>query len=124
MKTAHVSFVLASGGLFAVRAAVVLLGSGLAMRAPVRYLSYAIDTALLAAALMLLAILRLNPLATPWLAAKLGLLAAYIMLGSLALKRARGSGRRALAAAGALLCFLAMIAVARTHDPLGFLRWL
>jgi len=123
IKILHVGLALASGTLFALRGVGVLAGLALPMRAPVRYASYAIDTALLAAALALLAILRLNPFATPWLAVKLAFLAAYIVLGSLALKRARGRAAKALALAGALLCFTAMVAVARSHDPLGFLRW-
>ncbi len=123
VKATHIGLVLASGGLFALRGLTVLLGCGAAMRAPVRYLSYAIDTALLAAALALLAILHLNPFTTPWLAAKLALLIAYIVLGSLALRRAHTLPRRALAFAAALLCFGAMYSIARRHDPLGFIAW-
>lgn len=121
IKLAHVSLALASGGLFAVRGAAVILGAAAAMHAPVRYLSYAIDTALLIAALALLATLHLNPFTTPWLAVKLAFLVAYILLGSLALKRARTRERRVLAFGAALLCFAMMYSIARTHDPLGLL---
>lgn len=124
VKTMHIGLVLASGSLFVLRGVAVLLGYSVAMRAPVRYLSYAIDTALLAAALLLLAMLHLNPFTTPWLAAKLALLVAYIVLGSLALRRARTLPRRALAFVAALLCFGAMYSIARRHDPLGFMAWL
>lgn len=124
IRLAHIGLVLASASLFALRGLGVLLGSAAAMQVPVRRLSYAIDTALLAAALLLLAILQLNPFTTPWLAAKLGLLVAYIGFGSLALKRARTRARRALAFCAALLCFAAIFAIARSHDPLGFLAWL
>jgi len=121
IKAAHVGLVLASGSLFALRGLGVLAGVALAMRTPVRRLSYAIDTALLAAALLLLLTLGLNPFTTPWLAAKLVLLLVYIALGSLALKRARTRARRAWAFGAALLCFAAMLAIARQHDPWGFL---
>lgn len=124
IKATHIGLVLTSGCLFMVRGLAVLLGWSVAMRAPARRLSYAIDTALLMAALLLLAILQLNPLTTPWLATKLTLLVAYIMLGSLALKRARTRFARMLAYGAAMLCFAAMFAIARQHDPLGFLRWL
>lgn len=123
IKATHIGLVLASGSLFALRGLGVLLGSATAMRAPARRLSYAIDTALLTAAVLLLAILHLNPFTTPWLAAKLVLLVAYIVLGSLALKRARSRPHRALAFCAALLCFAAIYAIARRHDPLGFLAW-
>lgn len=123
VKTMHIGLVLASGSLFVLRGLAVLLGHSVAMRAPVRYLSYAIDSALLAAALALLAMLHLNPFTTPWLAAKLALLVAYIVLGSLALRRAHTLPRRALAFTAALLCFAAMYSIARRHDPLGFMVW-
>ena len=38
------------------------------------------------------------------------------------LRRARTLRGKALAFAAALTCFLMMFAIARTHDPLGFLR--
>jgi len=122
VKAMHIGLVLASGSLFALRGLTVLLGHSVALRAPVRYLSHTIDTALLAAALALLAILHLNPFTTPWLAAKLALLVAYIVLGSLALRQAR-TLHRALAYTAALLCFAAMYSIARRHDPLGFMAW-
>ena len=84
--------------------------------------SQAIDTALLAAAIALLVILGLDPLTTPWIATKLVLLAAYIVLGIFALRLARTRVGKAVAFVGALACYLAIFTVARTHDPLGPLR--
>lgn len=121
VKNAHVGLVLASGSLFAVRGITVLFGSTFGMCVAVRYLSYTIDTALFVAALLLLAILQLNPFVTPWLAAKIVLLLVYIALGSLALKRTRARPHRIAAFAGALLCFAMMFTIARRRDPLGFL---
>jgi uncharacterized membrane protein SirB2 len=97
VRHAHVGLVAVSGVLFALRGIGVLAGAGWSMRRPVRLLSQAIDTALLGAALLLLHLLQLNPFVIPWLATKLALLAAYIVLGSFALKRARsGRGARAV----------------------------
>ena len=124
IKTAHVRLALASGSLFVSRGVAMLVGWTLGMRAPVRYLSYVIDTALLGTALLLLAVLCLNLFATPWLAAKLALFVAYIVFGSLALKRARIRPRSILAFAAALFCFVMMYSIARQHEPLGFLRLL
>lgn len=121
IKLTHIGLVYLSGSLFAIRGLAVILGSATAMRAPVRYVSYAIDTALLTAALLLLTTLRLNPFVTPWLAAKLILLVCYIVLGSLALKRARTQPRRVLAFGAALLCFGSMYSIARAHHPFGCL---
>jgi uncharacterized membrane protein SirB2 len=50
------------------------------------------------------------------------LLVVYIVLGSFALKRARDARLRLVCFLAALLSFAAIIAIARTHDPLGFLR--
>lgn len=124
IKALHVGLALGSGGLFALRGAVSLSGATPVLLAPARTLSYLIDTALLGAAIALLFILRLDPLVTPWVLAKLALLVVYIVLGSLALKRARTQAGRAVSFLGAMACFAAIYAVARSHDPLAFLVWL
>ena len=124
IKAVHIAAVLASGGLFALRGAGVLAGQRWAMAAPLRYLSYGIDTVLLTAALMLLTALKLNPFAVPWLSVKLCLLLAYIVLGTLALRRARTPRGRTICYAAALACFAFMYFVARAHHPLGLLQGL
>lgn len=122
IKSVHVGLVLTSGALFALRGAGVLAGLRLAMTAPVRYLSYAIDSALLTAALMLLVVLRLNPFVTPWLAVKLTLLVAYVALGVQALRRAPGRAAKARYYLAALAVYGYMYSVARAHHPLGLLH--
>ena len=121
VKLAHVALVLASGGLFVMRGGAVLAEARWPMVRPLRWLSYAIDTALLGAGLTLWAILQLNPFLVPWLGVKLALLPIYIVLGSMALKRARSA--RIIWFAAAVLCYAFMISVARSHDPLGFVRF-
>ncbi len=121
IKAAHVLLALASGGLFAGRGLGVLMGSTVPLAPPLRRLSQGIDTALLIAALLLLATLQINPFAMPWLQAKLALLVAYIVFGTLALRRAPTLATKAMAYAAALASFASMFAVARSHDPLGFL---
>lgn len=125
LKTLHIAAVLTSAGLFAVRGVAVLAGARWPMAAPIRYLSYAIDTVLLAAGVTLLATLGLSPARDPWLAMKLSLLVVYIVLGSLALKRARTRRVRAVCYAAALACVAFIYSVARAHHPLGLLHgWL
>lgn len=124
IKSVHVAMVIASGLLFALRGAAVLAGARWAMAAPLRYLSYAIDTTLLTAALMLLTALKLNPFVVPWLSVKLALLVLYVLLGSLALKRARSRRARAGSYVAALATFAFMVFVARAHHPLGLLQGL
>jgi uncharacterized membrane protein SirB2 len=122
IKAVHVAAVVASGGLFAIRGALVLAGVRWAMAAPLRYLSYSIDTVLLTAAMMMLTALKLNPFVLPWLATKLVLLIMFVVLGSLALKRARSRRARAIFYAAALATFAFMYSVARAHHPLGILQ--
>lgn len=122
VKSLHVGLAITSGGLFAGRGIGVLLGAAMPTSRPMRRLSQVIDTLLLVAALILLAILGLNPVTTPWLAAKLVLLVGYIILGILALHVARTRAVKAIAFVAALACFVLMYAIARTHDPLGPLR--
>jgi uncharacterized membrane protein SirB2 len=120
IRLAHIAAVLASGGLFVVRGLLVQSGRRQwALAAFPRYLSYAIDTALLTAALMLLTILPSGAFANGWLALKLLLLPVYIGLGWLALRRGRTVFQRFGYFAGALLAYGCMFAIARTHDPLG-----
>jgi uncharacterized membrane protein SirB2 len=124
IKSVHVGLVLASGGLFALRGALVLAGHGWAMARPWRMLSYGIDTLLLAAGVTLWVLLSLNPITSPWLATKLLLLVLYVVLGSMALKRARTPAARRASYAAALMVFGFMATVALAHHPLGFLhRW-
>ncbi len=123
LKFAHIAAVLVSGALFFLRGLMVQLGrQELALRTPLRFLSYTIDTALLASALMLLAILPGATFANGWLAAKLALLVVYILCGTLALKRAPTQRARLIFFVVALLTYGFMLSIARLHDPLGLLR--
>ena len=124
IKAAHIGFVLASGFLFAARGVLVLLGQRWAMAAPIRYLSYTIDTALLTAALMLLTILPRGLYANGWLTVKLVLLVVYVVLGVFALRRARSRAGRAICYVAALAAFAMIYGIARAHHPLGYLQGL
>lgn len=121
IKWVHVTAVLASGGLFLLRGLAVQLGAAWAMAAPLRYLSYAIDTVLLTAALMLATVLHQYPFVHGWLTVKVVLLASYIILGSYALKRGRTRKVRLCTWLAALLVYGFIISVARAHHPLGVL---
>ena len=92
------------------------------MSAPLRYLSYSIDTVLLTAALMLLTLLPGAMFANGWLTVKLALLVVYVVLGSFALKRGNTLNIRWICYIAALTVYAFMLSVARTHQPLGILR--
>lgn len=124
IKWMHVAAVLASGSLFLLRGLLLQTGQQrLAMAAPVRYLSYSIDSVLLTAALMLLTILPHAVFANGWLTVKLVLLVVYVVLGSFALKRAQTPRVRLMCYLLALLVFGFMLSIARSHHPLGALSW-
>lgn len=124
IRFVHIAAVLASGGLFFLRGLALHLGGQWAMAAPLRYLSYTIDTVLLTAALMLATILHQYPFVHGWLTVKVVLLVVYIVLGSYALKRGRTRAVRVGFWAAALVVFAFMISVARARQPLGVLAQL
>jgi uncharacterized membrane protein SirB2 len=122
IKWVHIAAVLCSGSLFFIRGCMLLNNMKLAMAAPVRYLSYCIDTVLLTAALMLLTLLPTAMFANGWLWLKVFLLLVYIVLGSFALKRGHNRKQRTIFFIAAVLVFAFVISVARAHHPLGFLQ--
>src|SRR5262245_20651665 len=89
VKLVHIIAVFMSGSLFLLRRLALHLGGQWAMAAPLRYLSYTIDTVLLTAALMLATMLHQYPFVQSWLTTKLLLLIVYVVLGTFALKRGR-----------------------------------
>ena len=124
IKWVHIAAVLSSGALFAFRGAVMLAGGRWYMAAPLRYLSYTIDTVLLTAALMLATILHQYPFVHGWLTMKVVLLVVYVVLGSYALKRGSTPAVRTRTYVAALLVYAFIISVARAHDPRGVFAWL
>lgn len=119
IRLTHIAAVFASGGLFLMRGLAVQLGASWPMAAPVRYLSYTIDTVLLVAAIMLAAILHQYPFVHAWLTVKVLLLIVYILLGTFALKRARSARAKLICWLAALAVYAYIISVARAHHPLG-----
>lgn len=126
IKAVHIAAVVLSGALFALRGLLVQAGRpALGMAAPLRFTSYAIDTVLLTAAMMLLTILPGALFANGWLTAKLVLLVAYVGLGTFALKRGRTPRVRTACYVLALAIYASMFSIARAHHPLGWLwTWL
>ena len=119
IKLVHIAAVLASGSFFALRALALLAGMRWPRLAPVRYLSYTVDTVLLTAAFMLLTILPRELYANGWLLAKLCFVAAYVVLGILAFRPQRRTLPRTALIVAAGLCFLQAFCIARAHHPLG-----
>lgn len=121
IKQGHIALVGGSGALFAARGLGVWAGARWPMAAWARRLSVIVDTLLFTAGVSLWALLGLNPVRDAWLGTKLLLLLAYIVVGSLALKRARTARVRRAAFVAALALYGFMVSVAVAHRPLGLL---
>jgi uncharacterized membrane protein SirB2 len=125
IKHFHIVVALLSGAVFATRGACILAGADWPRALPVRWLGYAVDTALLTAALMLLTILPWAMFDNGWLLTKVALVVVYVVLGVLTMRRGRSSRQRVMSYALALLVFGAIYSIARAHHPLGSLQaWL
>ncbi len=119
LRNVHIGCAIATIVLFVLRGALMLADSP-RLRGPVlRFLPHAVDTVLLTTALMLTTVIRQYPFSTGWLTMKVVLLLAYIVLGSIALKRGRTRGVRIAAFVAALATIGFLVSVARVHHPLG-----
>ena len=121
LKHLHLTAVVLSFALFILRGLWMLADSPQLQRRWVRVVPHLIDTVLLASAIGLTLILQQYPFVNGWLTAKVLALIAYIILGSIALKRGPTRTIRALAWVAALATFGYIVSVALTHDPRGFL---
>lgn len=121
IRSIHIGAVMLSGTLFLIR--VIghnLLSAKWPMASPLRYAVWTVDTVLLTAALMLMTIIQQFPFVDAWLTMKLVLLVAYIVIGWWAFRAARKKVRITCSVT-AIMTFVFIITVARTHNPLGVL---
>lgn len=114
-------------GCAALSFALFLLRGGLMLWRPqalqarwLRVVPHAVDTVFLGSGLWLTTLVHQYPFVHGWLTAKVFGLIAYIILGSLALKRAPTRGARAAALAAGIVTFLYIVGVARAHHPLSW----
>ncbi len=116
----HRSCVAASVALFVARGLGVAALQPWPMQKRWRHLSVAIDVPLLASGAGLWTLLGYNPLQQTWLGVKLLLLAVYIVLGSLALKRGRTRMQRLVFFVAALAVVGSMAGIALKRHPAGW----
>lgn len=118
IKHLHVTFVVLSGLGFCLRGFWMLSGSPRLQAKLTRRLPHVVDTGLLASALVLAWMSGQYPFVQPWLTAKVIGLLAYIVFGSMALKRGRTPRIRLGFFALAILTFAYIVGVALTRNPL------
>ena len=122
LKQLHLTTIAITLTLFVLRGAWMMADSPRLQARWVRIVPHINDTLLLVSGLSLAVLIRQYPLVNGWLTAKLFALIAYIVLGTLALKRGRTRRTRVAAWFAALLVFAYMVAVALSHDPLPLLH--
>lgn len=120
----HIASVLTSFALFLFRAGLMFGNVGWRQHLVLRVLPHVVDTILLTSALFLATLIHQYPFVHAWLTVKVLVLVAYIVAGSMALKRAKTRNARITWFVFAVMCFLFIVSVARAHHPLGFLLYL
>lgn len=124
LKAIHQSAVAISLAGFFARGLGMLADADWLCHRVTKTLPHVVDTVLIVSAIGLAWMLRLSPTSTPWLAAKIVGLLAYIGLGMVALRFGRTKTVRASAWIAALVTFGYIVSVALTKDPRGALIWL
>jgi uncharacterized membrane protein SirB2 len=119
LRNVHIGCAIATIALFVLRGLLMLVDSPRLHGTVLRYLPHAVDTVLLTTALMLTTVIRQYPFSTGWLTAKVVLLVAYVVLGSITLKRGRTRAVRVTAFVAALATIGFLVTVARTQHPMG-----
>jgi len=124
LKDLHVATVALSYLLFFVRGVWMLADSPLLARRWVKVVPHVNDTILLAAAIWLTTVIQQYPGTHGWLTAKVAGLIAYILIGTVAIRRGRTKRVRLAAWIAAQAVFFYIVAVALTRDVLPVRGWL
>ncbi len=120
VKHIHVTCAALSISLFLLRGVLMLRHSAVLQQRWLKITPHVIDTLLLASALTMVAWSAQYPFVQSWLTAKVLALLAYIVLGTIALKRGKTASIRLMAFIAALLVFAYIVAVAITRQALVF----
>ncbi|HJV51856.1 MAG TPA: SirB2 family protein [Noviherbaspirillum sp.] len=118
IKHLHMTCAALSGSFFLVRGIWMLRDSAMLQQRWVKTAPHLIDTILLGSALTMVVWSGQYPFVENWLTAKVFALIAYILLGTVALKRGKTKGVRVTAFVAALLVFGYIVKVALTRQVL------
>lgn len=121
LKYAHVVAAVVTISGFLLRGYWMLTDSRTLQHPVVKITPHIVDTVFLLAGVGMVWLLHLNPLAQPWLLAKFAGLIAYILLGTIALKRGATKQIRAVALVTAVAVFAYIAGVALAKSPLSWL---
>ncbi len=121
IKHLHVTCVVLSATGFLLRGLWMITGSPLLRHRLTRVLPHVVDSLLLLSAITLAVMIQQYPFAADWVTAKVAGLLAYILLGTVALKRGPTVGIRVTAFVAALMVYGWIVSVALTKNLAGFL---
>tara|TARA_R110000782_G_scaffold106922_4_gene195273 strand:- start:967 stop:1362 length:396 start_codon:yes stop_codon:yes gene_type:complete len=121
IKFLHLVMAALSISGFAVRGYWMMTRSEYLSNRIVRIAPHVIDTVFLVSGIWLAVTLSINTFAQPWLLAKILGLVAYIVLGTIALKRGPTMPVRVVAFVGALLAFAYIVGAALLKSPASWL---
>ncbi len=121
IKILHMTAALLSIGGFFIRGLWMMADSALLQRRWVKIAPHVIDTLFLLSGLTLMFYVHQYPFVHDWLTAKVLGLIAYIVVGTIALKRGPTKGIRIVAWLAALMIFAYIVGVARTHNVMSWL---
>jgi uncharacterized membrane protein SirB2 len=124
LKMLHVTAAALSISGFTLRGYWMLRDSGWLNRTIVRVLPHLVDTVLLASGVGLVLLLNFPVLDQPWMLAKLAAIFAYILLGTVALKRGRTRSMRITAMLLAMATFAYIVGVALSKSASSWLAML
>ncbi|MDX9884433.1 SirB2 family protein [Thauera sp.] len=121
IKNLHVTCVVLSATGFLVRGLWMVTGNPLLQHKLTRVFPHIVDSLLLLSAIALAVMIEQYPFSAAWVTAKVFGLLAYILLGTVALKRGRTMSVRVAAFIAALLVYAWIVSVAITKNLAGFL---
>jgi len=124
LKNIHTLLALLTICGFVVRGYWMMTNSGRLQQRMTRVVPHILDTVFLASGIAMLVLLSLNPLSQSWLLAKFAGLIAYILLGTVAIRRGSTQAVRVLAFVGALSAFAYVVGVALSKSPASWLAYL
>lgn len=123
LKYAHVVAAVATISGFILRGYWMLVESDNLQHRAVKIAPHIVDTVFLLAGVGMIWLLHMDPLAQPWLLAKFTGLIAYILLGTIAIKRGPTKQARTVAFVGAVAVFAYVAGVALAKSPLSWLAY-
>ena len=121
LKTVHVICATITISGFILRGIWMLRDSPLLQHKLTRIAPHVVDTLFLLSGIFMLVIAAMNPFTQPWLLAKFVALIAYIVLGTIAIRRGPTKNARAVAFVAAIAVFGYVIGVGMSRSPASWL---